>query len=504
MEAGFARMNCLTVIQTSQGLAEYLIKHYRGRERLKVVIGFDGRRHSKHFAELAAAAFLAKGIEVIWFRETVHTPLVPFTVRARRLNAGIMVTASHNPKDDNGYKVYGSNGCQINAPEDRLIAREILENLEPHTWSVDGVQYLEDSLQQIQAEYIDRIVQATQAGISFPPIVYTPMHGVGLKFFLAAVSRLMPPPSSSSVETDSSNSLSQHLQSFVQIVAEQAQPDPEFPTVKFPNPEEHGALDLAKAEADKHGFRLVIASDPDADRFAVAQRLDDGNWYQFSGDEIGVLLGFHVWTKNRGGSHIPIRTLMITSAVSSQMLAAIGEKEGFEVQETLTGFKWIGNQALRSEGKALFGYEEALGYMMPDIVLDKDGISAACIFLEACSHWKRLPYAVLQDLYNKYGYFATANTYWKSPSLELTQQTFEEIRADPKAILRFFDGFTEFRVRDAVAGTDTGNADGVSSLPVVADNLMITVWLSSRPELEVGVRLTIRASGTEPKIKGKN
>ena len=494
-------MNCLTVIQTSQGLAEHIIVREVNKRQLKAVVGYDGRYDSRRFAELAAAAFLAKGFTVIWFRTVVHTPLVPFAVRTQKADVGIMITASHNPKDDNGYKVYGSNACQINSPEDSAIAQSIMANLKPITWDVSQVQLLEDSLDRIREDYVEQVARTVQFKDSVSPVVYTPMHGVGLDFFLHVMHRLLPlQPGHRTLGGDG---IEGHPT--IKVVSQQAYPDPDFSTVAYPNPEESAALDLAKLEADRHGLKIVIANDPDADRFAVAQKLSDGTWYQFKGDEVGDLLGSYIFTKWKR-NHPPTTSspLMITSAVSSQMLAAIGKQEGFHVQETLTGFKWIGNKALEAGAEALFGYEEALGYMLPNIVHDKDGISAACLFLEACSEWKRLPYDVLQGLYGTYGFFETMNTYWKSPNVELTKAVFEEIRMNPTLILDYLASSTQCRIRDALSGIDTGTPDGLSSLPCLSDNMMITLWLSNNADLQEGVRLTIRASGTEPKIKGKS
>ena len=500
VEAGFARMNCLTVIQTSQGLAEHVIKRSVGKSQPKAVIGYDGRHDSHRFAELAAAAFLSKGFSVIWFRAVVHTPLVPFAVRSQRADVGVMITASHNPKDDNGYKVYGSNACQINSPEDLAIAQAIKENLEPITWDVSPVSLLEDCLDRIRSDYVEQIAKVVRLKSPVPNVVYTPMHGVGLDFFLHVMHRLLPiQPGDQAL-----GEIKMEEHPTIKVVPQQAYPDPDFSTVTYPNPEENAALDLAKLEAEKLGLKIIIANDPDADRFAAAQELSNGTWYQFKGDEVGALLGSYIITKwRRQHSLNNSRPLMITSAVSSQMLAAIGNREGFVVQETLTGFKWIGNKALDAGAEALFGYEEALGYMLPNIVHDKDGISAACLFLEACSEWKRQPYDVLQDLYKAYGFFETMNTYWKSPNVDLTKAVFERIRMKPTLVLDSLAPSTRCRIRDALSGTDTGTVDRLSTLPVLSDNMMITLWLSNNSELQEGVRLTIRASGTEPKIKGK-
>ena len=284
----------------------------------------------------------------------------------------------------------------------------------------------------------------------------------------------------------------------------QALPDPSFPTLKYPNPEEDGALDVAKALADANGINLVVATDPDADRLGVAQRVGS-SWHNFKGDELGVLLGYHLWKKQTKAARKE-NPLMITSAVSSQMLQTIGHIEGFDVDETLTGFKWIGNSALQAKqaGRTvLFGYEEALGYMIPDVgVYDKDGVSAALLFLEACQSWPSLPFDMLQNLYEKYGNFVTVNTYWRSPNIELTRDIFCSIQQNFKAILAVFAPTLKWRLRDLSRGTDTNTEHGKCDLPCVSGNLMVTFWLEGDRRLENGARCSVRISGTEPKIKG--
>lgn len=371
MGAGFARLNSLTIIQTSQGLAEYLLSRFANTPTAGIVIGHDARHNSEHFAQLAAAVFESKGITVWWYEDIVHTPLVPFAVKSLKAAAGIMVTASHNPAADNGYKVYVSNGCQINSPEDTSIAASILQNLEPQTWTAKGSPLRQPISTIMQSQYfqsLHRLVKIPEAGQRPIQFVYTPMHGVGLRYMMSAV--------------DVTGMMSK-----MTIVDRQAQPDPDFPTVKYPNPEEKGALDLAISTADNKNIRLILANDPDADRFAVAEKVDNV-WHQFTGDQMGVLLA--CWTLFSNPSPFATDDVMLTSAVSSQMLSFIAKTEGFTVHETLTGFKWLGNIAkdLQAQGKRVhFAYEEALGYMFPNVVLDKDGISAAVVFLSACSAW---------------------------------------------------------------------------------------------------------------------
>lgn len=486
MRAGFAFLNSLTIIQTSQGLAEYLLREEPGAAAAGVVIGHDARHNSRKFAELTASAFISKGIKVWWYEDLVHTPLVPFGVKQLHAAAGIMITASHNPAQDNGYKVYGSNGCQINSPVDAKIAASILENLEPLTWRViENTTLRENVLSRMTSKYLEVVSKVGDFSIyqrSPPRFVYTPMHGVGLKYMTAAVDIL-------------------NLSGYITVVEQQAQPDPDFPTVKFPNPEENGALDLAKSIADQENIRLIMANDPDADRLAVAEKRDGNQWYQFSGDQLGVLLVAALSQRIVG---VRSDNFMLTSAVSSQMLFYMAQSEGFSTVETLTGFKWLGNCAfdLQKSGKTVhFAYEEALGYMIPDIVLDKDGIAAAILFLSACTEWVS-PWAKLQQLYEKYGYFETMNTYWRSPDICTTQKTFDRIRELGDPFPTFIGGRKVLRWRDLTRAYDSDTSGHVPELPSSKDSQMITCWLDETL-FDQGVRFTIRASGTEPKIKSQ-
>lgn len=486
MQAGFARLNSLTIIQTSQGLAEHLLKTYPGATVKGIVIGYDARHNSKKFAQLAAAAFVAKGIKVLWYEDLVHTPMVPYGVRNLGAVAGVMVTASHNPAQDNGYKVYGSNGCQINSPEDAAIAASILRNLEPVTWDVRQLQsspLLRPVLPLMKGEYLQDVCDLVNEYLkasSVPDFVYTPLHGVGLQYMTAALEQL-------------------RIGNRMTAVQQQAQPDPDFPTVKYPNPEETGALELAMDTADKHGVCLVLSNDPDADRFAVAEKVGD-KWQQFTGDQVGVLLAYYLF------SHMPPHEVrnctMLNSAVSSQMLAEIAAKEGFQFLETLTGFKWLGNTALTlgKTGKTVtFAYEEALGYMTPNVVHDKDGITAAILFLCAVTQWGS-PWKKLLHLYEKYGYFYTLNTYWRSPEVTTTKKLFGRIQKLGSPFPVTVGGRQVLRWRDLSQNYDSATPDNIPELPSPRDSQMITCWLEGGT-LDHGIRFTIRASGTEPKIK---
>lgn len=490
MKAGFAHMNSLTVLQASQGLAQYIIDQHNGADqkitKLCVVVGHDARHNSNKFARHAAAAFLAMEFEVMWFDHFVHTPMVPFAVQHFAAAAGVMVTASHNPKNDNGYKVYWSNGSQIIPPHDADIAKTIGDVKQILTWDTaelensSNVRLISDEAEAAYLDSIRKLVSPVPPADKIPGFMYTPMHGTG-RAVMKEVAAILQPSGSS-----------------MHIVQAQAEPDPEFPTVPFPNPEEKGALDLAIAQAEVHDCRLIIANDPDADRFAVAERLDGGEWHQFTGNQMGVLLASHILETYRGHRS---KLAMLASTVSSRMLAVIAEKEGFLFRETLTGFKWLGNvaQDLQRDGyDTVYAYEEAIGYMFPRAVWDKDGIAAAAVFLKASADWRERglgPWKKLQQLYTKYGFFEDVNTYLISPSPNVTNKVFGDIRISNGGDRPVQIGQRPItRWRDLTLGFDSGSADKKPALPVDPSAQMITCELED-------VVFTARASGTEPKIK---
>jgi phosphoglucomutase len=500
MKAGFAHMNSYTVLQASQGLVDYILSrqetpqhvsqhgssHHgtsrRDENALSVAIGHDARHNSDKFAKLAAGVFITKGFHVLWLGE-VHTPMVPFTVSHYHAAAGIMVTASHNPKNDNGYKVYWSNGSQIIPPHDKGIAKAIDQVEDIVCWDtslVDNHAAVKLVFSEAVEAYWKSLRQLASPADASNRLffTYTPMHGVGLRFMRVVASTL-------------------EYQNLMKVVDAQAQPDPEFSTVPFPNPEEKGALDLAIVDATKHGSSIIIANDPDADRFAVAEQID-GRWHQFTGNQMGVLLASHVLETYRGDKS---KLAMLASTVSSRMLAAMAKKEGFRFKETLTGFKWLGNvaQDLQKEGfDPAYAYEEAIGYMFPSVVWDKDGIAAAAVFLTAWQRWPSLgmtPWQKLQELYQTYGHFEDANTYLISPSLEITERVFTDIRTSNGGRPPSTIGARKIRRwRDLTVGFDSASPDGKPDLPVDPTAQMITCELGD-------VVFTVRGSGTEPKIK---
>ncbi|KAM9819097.1 phosphoglucomutase-2 [Syngnathus typhle] len=503
MGPGIACMNDLTVIQTTQGFCRYLEERFGNLKERGVVIGYDARAHppsggsSKQFARLAAAVFISRGVPVHLFSDITPTPFVPFTVLHLGLCAGIMVTASHNPKQDNGYKVYWDNGAQIVSPHDKGISKAIAENLEPwsESWNTEGAlesPLLKDPYKDIHTSYFKAIQKHCHHRelnkSSEVKIVHTSVHGVGHTFVQSAFEAFdLHPP---------------------YAVAEQKDPDPEFPTVINPNPEEgEGVLTLSFALAETEGAAVVLANDPDADRLAAAERQESGRWRVFSGNELGALLGWwmlHCWKAQSPDSGAVKNVYMLASTVSSKILRAIALKEGFHFEETLTGFKWMGNRAreLLDRGKTvLFAFEEAIGYMCSPSVLDKDGVSAAAIAGEMVSYLAAERKSLSQQLtaiYKEYGYHYSKNSYFICHDQNVIRSLFERLRS--------YDGgkdsypskcgrFSITSVRDLTTGYDNSQPDNKAILPTSRSSQMITFTFAN------GGVATMRTSGTEPKIK---
>lgn len=509
MAPGFARMNDVTVLQAAQGLVQYVIES--GEK--SIVVGHDHRYNSQRFAEITVSVALSKKMTVYYLGSVtclsersvrlsstdwdnrgdpcyVHTPLVPFAVDYYRAGAGVMVTASHNPAQDNGYKVYYKNGCQIIPPHDRIIAEKIMENLaawpEVHDVARQFVRgqklgMLMDCKKKVVGQYVHEmrsLVADTTLTFGF---VYTPMQGIGLETVEPVVK------------------LFDNAHMFV--VDEQAEPDPSFSTVKFPNPEEHGALDLAIAHAKSKGVRLVVATDPDADRFSVAVAVDDGSWRQLTGNEIGFLFAMYV-VETTSASRLK-NTYLVNSTVSSQVLRAMAEFHKFHFQDTLTGFKWIGNKAidLKLEGYNVpFGYEEAIGYMF-GLVNDKDGISALAVWLQLYQRWFSCGQTVeekLKEGYEKYGWHKECNGYYRVKQLSQTEHLFGAVRLQYQNQPSTIGSFQVVGWRDLTVGYDSSTPDNTPVLPVDPASQMITGELRASTGR---VRFTVRGSGTEPKVK---
>ena len=472
--AGSNRMNRAVVIRTTAGLAAHL--QATGRGAGPVALGYDGRTSSRQFAEDTAAVLVGAGIEVRYFEGTAPTPLVAFAVSAIEAVAGVVVTASHNPPADNGYKVYDSNGAQIIPPVDGQIAAAI-ERAGPATdvprveGALSGTSALASPLEGIERRYLAEVLafRGVAAPGPAPGIAYTPLHGVGGPLALKAFS---------AAGYDS-----------VTVVEQQFEPDGLFPTVAFPNPEEPGAMDMVEQTGTEAGADLVIANDPDADRLAVSVPTEHG-WRRLSGNEIGVLLADFVLRSVGSGSG----DLVINSIVSSPMLGSVAAEHGARFEQTLTGFKWIANAGLDLEAdgyRFVFGYEEALGYTVGPVVRDKDGISAAVWFADlvaAEAEHGRTVLDRLRDLWDEHGLWMSAQYSVRRPGADGAVEI-----AAAMGRLRT-NRPTEVAGRAVVGVTDfaEGAADRPRWLP--SSNLIVLT-------LEGGSRVLARPSGTEPKLK---
>jgi phosphomannomutase len=472
VEAGLARMNRVVVMRASHGLGAYLLATAAlDAARRGVVVGFDGRFSSRQFAEDTAAVLGGLGIPVHLFPDPVPTPLCAFAVTRLGAAAGVMVTASHNPPADNGYKVYAANGAQIIPPTDEAIAARIaqappvseLPRLAPPDAAARGLRRVVDDA--VEAAYLDGLAEGALHpgnGASLR-IVYTAMHGVGQRLLSRALRR-------AGFEG-------------VAVVPSQADPDGSFRTVPFPNPEEKGAMDRALELAREVSAELVLANDPDADRLAVAVP-SQGGYRMLTGNEIGVLLADDALEHADTGGR---RKLVITSLVSSSLLSRMARDRGAEYAETLTGFKWIANAALAAEARGVefvFGYEEALGYSCGPLVRDKDGIGAALRMAELVRHLKPRRQSLadrLDALLVAHGLSHQVQWSVTLAGLEGKARIEAAMRALRETPLTAIGG-------SPVVGTD----DHLQRTP----RSDVLVFHS-----QDGARLIARPSGTEPKIK---
>ncbi|XP_012224689.1 phosphopentomutase isoform X1 [Linepithema humile] len=501
MGPGYSQMNDLVIIQTGQGLTRYLMDTILDVAQKGVVIGYDGRYNSKRFAELTAAIFIANDIKVYLFSEICPTPFIPYTILRYKCAAGIMVTASHNPKDDNGYKVYWQNGAQIITPHDKKIQNYILNNLEPleSSWDVNKIYqslYYKDPKDEIMQHYYkdlkDKVLYPQVNRNTTLKFTYTAMHGVGYEYMTAAFEAA-------------------NFKPFISV-EEQKLPDPEFPTVKFPNPEEgKSALDLSIKQANKSDSYIILANDPDADRLACATKSKSGEWHVFSGNELGALLGWwmlHTYQVLQPDADMS-NAYMLASTVSSKILASMAKKEGFNFEETLTGFKWMGNRAIeliKEKKDVLFAYEEAIGFMCGSKVLDKDGISAGIRVAELAAYLETIGLTLsdkLKEIYQEYGHHISDNSYWICHDSDTIKAIFERLRNYSDKPNTYPTGirngkYTIAGIRDLTTGYDNTKPDNKAVLPVSKSSQMITFTFKN------GLVTTLRTSGTEPKIKYYN
>ena len=454
--AGPNRMNRVLVAQAAAGISKYLKENF---DDPSVVIGYDARKNSDVFAKDSAQIFAGFGIRAFLFPELAATPLVAYAVRNLGASAGVMVTASHNPPGDNGYKVYDFSGSQIISPMDAEIAKHIDEfaksgSVAALTRSESFVE-VPTSVRTGYSQSVSGMLNKHSERKSIK-IVYSAMHGVGASFIqeIFKLSGLAEP---------------------AQVLSQQ-QPDGKFPTVAFPNPEEPGAMDESLATAEDQQADLVLVNDPDADRLAVAFKKADGGYQQLTGDQLGLILGEEMASRasreGRTGS-------LACSIVSSSALSKVAEHYGFGFEQTLTGFKWVSRVP-----NLIFGYEEALGYCVDwGQVRDKDGLSAALIVADIASALANQGYTLgdqLDKLMQRYGYFATGQISIRVTDLNVISDLMNKLRTNPPTQIA------------GVAAVFEDMNQGSSSLPAT-DAL--------RFKLQDGRTVIVRPSGTEPKLK---
>ncbi|VDN54887.1 unnamed protein product [Dracunculus medinensis] len=491
MEAGFNRLNDLTILMLTHGFVTHMKKFYKN-DCKGFAIGYDGRYNSKRWADLAANVFVKNGIKVYVFSTTCPTPLAAYATSKLNCGAGLMITASHNPKDDNGYKAYWANGAQILAPHDDEICRYAYETteLKDEYWNLSDLTT--NPLYNLADSVIDEYYKeeaylchhrSTNQACQLK-FTYSAFHGVGLPYFCRIMDVFGFPANN------------------IVIVEAQAKPDPEFPTVPFPNPEEGlSVLKLSIETADRNGSTIILANDPDADRFQLAEKQANDEWRVFSGNEMGTLITWWMWLcwREKNPSADPSNVYFLNSTVSSSVVKTMADKEGFKNELTLTGFKWMGNKAdeLRTKGKlVILAWEESIGFM-PGHSLDKDGIIAAAIFAEIASYLSSKGSSLTKQLFNiykKYGFHLMSSSYWFVPKSDTVKNIFTKLRKDHK-YPTIIGPYNVKYVRDLTVGYDNEQVDNKPILPLSTSSEMITFTLSN------GSLATIRASGTEPKIK---
>ncbi|MGV0642797.1 phospho-sugar mutase [Mycolicibacterium sp. XJ2546] len=459
LRAGPNGMNLAVVLRATWAVAKVL--HDRGLSGQNVVVGRDARHSSDDFALAAAEVLAAQGFTVTLMFTAVPTPVVPFAVRRQSAVAGIMITASHNPPTDNGYKVYFEDGCPIVAPTDREIEQAMADA--PHADEIERAAVEPAGVDEVQA-FVERAAQVRHTHGSVR-VALTPLHGVGGEFVMDALVRAGF--------------------SDVHVVEEQFAPDPDFPTVSSPNPEDPAATEALLELAADVDADIAVALDPDADRCAIGVPTPDG-WRMLTGDETGWLLGDYILSQIEPGP-VTESTVVASTVVSSRMLAALAAEHGARHVETLTGFKWLSRADNDLPGCTLvYAYEEAIGHCVdPAAVRDKDGISAAvlaCDLVTAMKHRGHTLLDALDDLARRHGVHTTTAVSRQVDDAHEAAAVMDRLRRTPPEELAGYD----------VTVTDLRDDDG----PLRTDALILTGG-----DEHISLRLVVRPSGTEPKVK---
>ena len=483
---GTNRMNKYTVAMATQGLANYVKKCFPDANPLKAAISHDSRNFSREFAEITAKVLAANGFHVYLFDGMRPTPELSFAVRHYGCQTGVMVTASHNPKEYNGYKAYWDDGCQLTAPHDTNVIDEVLKIKDVKDVKMTGNENeIEIIGKELDKIYMDRVEQNSLHPELIKKhhdikIVYTPLHGTGIT--------LIPPM------------LQQLGFTNVNVVKEQAIPDGNFPTTPSPNPEEHAAMKMAVELATKIDADIVFASDPDADRIGVAVKRPDGEWMLLNGNQTLSVLIYYLMKEWKETNRLTGKEYIVKTIVTSELPADIAKKVGVKVYDVLTGFKYIGAKILELEGKEVFigGGEESYGCMIGDFVRDKDAV-AGCSMIAEIAAWAaeqgKTFFDILVDIYKEYGFYKEGllSVVRKGKSgAEEIQQMMKDYRENPP---KEINGervvcLKDYKLHESIDLT-TGKKERID-LPTSNVLQFFT---------EKGNKVTVRPSGTEPKIK---
>ncbi|MBQ6068361.1 MAG: phospho-sugar mutase [Bacteroidales bacterium] len=486
MGVGTNRMNKYTVAMATQGLANYVKKCFPEANPIKAAVSHDSRNHSREFAEITANVLAANGFHVYLFEALRPTPELSFAVRHFGCQTGVMVTASHNPKEYNGYKAYWDDGCQLVAPHDTSVIDEVLKikGLEDvkMTGGEGNIEIIGEDVDNI---YLNRIEQNSLHPELIKKhhdlkIVYTPLHGTGITLIPKMLEKL-----------GFTN---------VNVVKEQATPDGNFPTTPSPNPEERAAMKMAVDLAKDIDADIVFASDPDADRVGVAVKRPDGEWMLLNGNQTMSVLIYYLIKEWKETNRLTGKEFIIKTIVTSELPADIAKREGVKVYDVLTGFKFIGDKIRQLEGKEVFigGGEESYGYMIGDFVRDKDAV-AACSMIAEIAAWAaeqgKTFYDVLVDIYTEYGFYKEGllSVVRKGKSgAEEIQQMMKQYRENPP---KEIDGEQVVCIKDYKLHESTDLITGKKeTIDLPASNVLQFFT-------DKGNKVTVRPSGTEPKIK---
>ena len=487
MGAGTNRMNIYTVGAATQGLSNYLKKAFADLPQIKVAIGHDCRNNSRKFAEVAADVFSANGIKVYLFDALRPTPEVSFAIRELGCQSGVILTASHNPKEYNGYKAYWNDGAQMIAPHDKNTIDEVNKITSVKDVKFRGnAELIEIIGEEIDRRYLDRIKTLSLSPEAIAhhhdmKIVYTPIHGTGVKLIPASLKNF----------------------GFTNIihVPEQDVVSGDFPTVVSPNPEEPAALDMAIKKAIETDAELVMASDPDADRIGIAVRNDKGEFVLVNGNQIVMIFLNYLMTRNKELGLLKGNEYIVKTIVTTETIKTIAEQNGFKMYDCYTGFQWIASVIRENEGKARYigGGEESYGFLPEDFVRDKDSVSSISLMAEIAA-WAKdkgmTMYQMLQDIYIKYGYSKEKGISvvrkGKSGAEEIVAMM-KNFRENP---MKELGGSPVILIKDYASLEATDVVNGTKSkldMPVTSNVLQ---YFSAD-----GSKVSIRPSGTEPKIK---